>query len=121
MCLRTSSCLGSLETGEPRAHALEWKAECNELLESLARNFAGRLNVQNQQVDLMSTIATSVNDLSDPAFHLGVEARWETQTRTVWNEQEQASEERELVYEISWIAELGVWRRFLRSQQKARN
>ncbi len=43
------------------------------------------------------------------------------ENRTVWNEQEHASEELELVYEISWIAELGVWRRFLRSQRKARN
>jgi len=56
-----------------------------------------------------------------PAFPAAVDARWETENRTVWNEQEHASEERELVYEISWIAELGVWRRFLRSQRKARN
>lgn len=56
-----------------------------------------------------------------PAFPAGVDAHWETQNRTVWNEREHASEERELVYEISWIAELGVWRRFLRSQRKARN
>jgi len=56
-----------------------------------------------------------------PAFPAGVDARRETENRMVWNEQEHASEERELVYEISWIAELGVWRRFLRSQRKARN
>jgi hypothetical protein len=56
-----------------------------------------------------------------PVFPAGVNAHWETENRTVWNEQEHASEERELVYEISWIAELGVWRRFLRSQRKARN
>jgi len=36
----------------------------------------------------------------------------------VWNEQERVSEERELVYEISWIPELGVWRSFLRSQRR---
>src|SRR5882724_10203740 len=51
-----------------------------------------------------------------PSFPAGVDARWETENRTVWNEQEHASEELELVYEISWIAELGVWRRFLRSR-----
>jgi hypothetical protein len=56
-----------------------------------------------------------------PAFPAGVEVRWETENRTAWNEQEHAREERELVYEISWFAELGVWRRFLRSQRKARN
>jgi hypothetical protein len=35
----------------------------------------------------------------------------------VWNERQRASEEHEFVYEISWIAELGAWRRFLRSQR----
>ena len=68
----------------------------------------------------MSAMVSYVAPLA-PAFPAGVEARWETENRTVWNEQEHASEERELVYEISWIAELGVWRRFLRSQRKARN
>ena len=121
MCSRASSCLGSHETRAPRAHAPEWKAECNELIESLARNFAGRENFQNQQVDLMSSIVTSATFLSVPAFPAAVEARWETENRTVWNEVEHASEERELVYEISWIAELGIWRRFLRSQRKAQS
>jgi hypothetical protein len=37
--------------------------------------------------------------------------------RVKWNEQRHACEECELVYEVSWIAEIGVWRRFLRSQQ----
>jgi hypothetical protein len=36
-------------------------------------------------------------------------------------EGQHTSGERELVYEISWIAELGVWRRFLRSQRKVQN
>lgn len=103
------------------ANAFNWKAECNEPLESLARNFAGRVNFQNQQVDLMSAMATSTTFLSIPAFPVGVDVRWETENRMVWNEQEHASEERELVYEISWIAELGVWRRFLWSQRKAQN
>jgi hypothetical protein len=50
----------------------------------------------------------------------GLDAHWETQNRFVWNEHEQASEERELVYEISWISELGTWRRFLCSERKLR-
>jgi hypothetical protein len=69
----------------------------------------------------MSTIATPSTFISAPSFPLGVDAHWETQSRTVWNEQEQASEERELVYEVSWLAELGVWRRFLRCQRKVQN
>jgi len=32
---------------------------------------------------------------------------WETRRRVVWNEQEHTREEHELVYEISWIKELG--------------
>ncbi len=121
MCSRASSCLGSHETRAPRAHAPEWKAECNELIESLTRNFAGRVNFQNRQVDLMSSIAASATFLSVPAFAFGVDARWETQNRTVWNEKEHKVEVHELVYEISWIAELGAWRRFLRSQRNVQN
>ena len=46
---------------------------------------------------------------------------WETQRRMVRNEQEHTSEERDLVYEISWVAELGLWRSFLRSQSKVKS
>jgi hypothetical protein len=53
-----------------------------------------------------------------PAFPAGVNTRWETEHRMVWNEQQHTSEERELVYEISCIAELGAWRKFLRLQRK---
>jgi hypothetical protein len=41
--------------------------------------------------------------------------RVETEKRFSWNEQERVNEEQELVYEVSWICELGAWRRFLRS------
>jgi hypothetical protein len=51
-------------------------------------------------------------------FPAGIDAHWETENRLIWNAQKGASEEQELVYEVSWIAELGVWRRFLRSQRK---
>ena len=53
-----------------------------------------------------------------PVFPAGSDTRWETEYRMVWNEREHTSEERELVYEISWIAELGAWRYFLRSQRR---
>ena len=121
MRLRTSSYSGSWEIAAACANAIHWKAECNEPLESPARNFAGRANFQNQRVDLMSAMATSTTFLSVQVFPPGVEAHWETENRTLWNELQHASEERELVYEISWIAELGVWRRFLRSRRKVPN
>lgn len=44
--------------------------------------------------------------------------RFETQRRMVWNVRENTSEETELVDEISWITELGLWRSFLGSQRK---
>jgi hypothetical protein len=66
----------------------------------------------------MSVVASSSAIFPISVFPAGVEVRWETQRRVVWNEREHTAEERELVYEISWVAELGLWRRFLRSQRK---
>ena len=34
----------------------------------------------------------------------------------VWNEREHTREEREMVYEISWVGELGLWRSFVAAQ-----
>jgi hypothetical protein len=68
----------------------------------------------------MSAVVSYVAPLV-PAFPTGVDMHWETENRIVWNEREHASEERELVYEISWIAELGTWRRFLRSNRKVQS
>jgi hypothetical protein len=65
----------------------------------------------------MSPVAAN----SVPRFPAGVDVHWETQRRMVWNERERTSEEFELVYEISWIAELGLWRSFLRSQRKVKS
>jgi hypothetical protein len=44
--------------------------------------------------------------------------RLETTTCLVWNERDQASAEEELTYEVAWIPELCMWRRFLRSRRK---
>jgi hypothetical protein len=52
------------------------------------------------------------------AFPIGLHVHWETENRVMWSDQERVSEEQELVYEVSWICELGVWRRFLRSRRK---
>lgn len=58
---------------------------------------------------------------SDAVFAAQLDMHWETERRVVWNAQERADEERELVYEVSWIPELAAWRRFLRSQRKVQN
>ncbi len=67
----------------------------------------------------MSTSNSAV--LPIPTFPAGVDVHWETQRRMMWNVREHTSEERELVYEISWIPELGLWRSFLRSQRKVKS
>jgi len=69
----------------------------------------------------MSVVANYAAALSVPPFPAGVDGHWETESRMVWNEQQHTSEKRDLVYEISWIAELGVWRRLLRSQRKVQS
>ena len=66
----------------------------------------------------MSATITHAEALPEANFPSGVDTHWETVNRTMWNEHERVREERELVYEISWIAELGVWRSFLRSQRR---
>jgi hypothetical protein len=52
-------------------------------------------------------------------FPAGVHVHWETEIRQMWNEKERTTEEQELIYEVSWIPELGLWRRFLRSRKRA--
>jgi len=54
-------------------------------------------------------------------FSAGVDVHLEMERCVSWNEQERVSEVEELIYEVSWIPELGAWRRFLRSRQKLQN
>ena len=46
------------------------------------------------------------------------DVHWETTSLQVWNAREGAAEQHELVYEVSWVDELGTWRRFLTSRRK---
>jgi hypothetical protein len=45
------------------------------------------------------------------------ETHWETDNRVVWNEMESAAQEQELIYEVTWIPEIGAWRQFLKSRR----
>ena len=65
----------------------------------------------------MNIAVTHSMDPHDTATTARNRQRYETENRLVWNEQERRDEERELVYEISWIPELNTWRRFLRAQR----
>jgi hypothetical protein len=53
-----------------------------------------------------------------PAVPLGTDQHFETEQRQVWDDTKRAYEVHEFVYEVSWIRELGVWRRFLRTHRK---
>lgn len=68
----------------------------------------------------MSASATHAEALSLAIFSAGIDTYLETEICTVWNAREFTVEEHELVYEISWISELGAWRRFLRSERKVK-
>ena len=65
----------------------------------------------------MQTAATHATALPTPA-PLGVDSHYEIENRTVWNDEERKQEQHEFVYEVSWVPELGVWRRFLRTHRK---
>jgi hypothetical protein len=66
----------------------------------------------------MHTTNTHATALTMPVVLSGVNPHYETENQMVWNEDKYTSEEHELVYEVSWIPELGVWRRFLRTHRK---
>jgi len=53
-----------------------------------------------------------------PANSMGTDQRLETEKRTVWDESTRTYQEHEFVYEVSWVPELGVWRRFLKTHRK---
>ena len=55
----------------------------------------------------------------EAAFPERSNVQWETTNLQVWNA-EGFVEQQELVYEVSWIKELGTWRRFLISRRKVR-
>ena len=53
-----------------------------------------------------------------PDGPVGTDQHFETERRSVWDDRTHSYQEHEFVYEVSWMAELGVWRRFLRTHRK---
>jgi len=53
-----------------------------------------------------------------PPFPVRTDVHWERANLQVWNARDGAPEQQELVYEVSWINELGTWRHFLTSRRK---
>lgn len=66
---------------------------------------------------MRSASAHATAPLNVPA-PTGINTYYETQNHVVWNDKEHANEQHEFVYEVSWIPELGMWRRFLRTHHK---
>jgi hypothetical protein len=72
---------------------------------------------EKREVKLMHQRIPRAEAFPVSASLTGDQAHLETENRSVWNELQHANEERQLIYEISWIAELGTWRCFLRSSR----
>jgi len=70
---------------------------------------------------MMYTTTNRAADAPASLFPAQLDTHWVTERRVAWNEQERLAEESELIYEVSWIPELGGRRRFLRSQRKVQN
>jgi hypothetical protein len=67
---------------------------------------------------MSSAALTHATALSLPAFPQTTDLHYETENRTVWNDETQTNEVHAFIYEVSWIPELCVWRRFLRTHGK---
>jgi hypothetical protein len=65
----------------------------------------------------MTAIFVGINNSAADSFPKGADTHWITENRVLWNEEHRKAEECELVYEVSWVSELNVWRSFLRSQR----
>ena len=93
---------------------MKWRPECNEVPADAVAEFGSLQRFGMSCATAPEELITQV-----AAFPGAADVHWETQIRETWNDQECAVERQELIYEVSWIPELGVWRRFLRSLRKA--
>jgi hypothetical protein len=78
----------------------------------------GIWEVRDERLSVMQEATSHIPTLPLPLFPAGVDTRWETTNCLVWNDRERLAEKQELIYEVAWIPELGIWRRFLRSRRK---
>lgn len=69
----------------------------------------------------MSGTIVEVENTANAGLPTGLDTHWITENRILWNEKNRSAEQCELVYEVSWILEIGAWRSFLRSQRFVEN
>jgi len=74
-------------------------------------------SVNGSWVIHMSAILIGIENSTAASFPQATDTYWTTENRILWNEKHRKAEECELVYEVSWVSELNVWRSFLRSQR----
>jgi len=96
---------------------VQWKPDCSKVFgASLIQMVSGKF--QTKRLSVMQEATSHIPTLPLPLFPAGVDTRWETTNCVVWNDRERLAENQELIYEVAWIPELGIWRRFLRSRRK---
>ena len=94
---------------------VEWNPGCMDVCGTLVV-VVGIRKFQPGSLKMGYTAASQVPGI-EAVLPPRVEAHWETDNRVVWNEMECAAEEQELIYEVTWIPEIGAWRRFLKSRR----
>jgi hypothetical protein len=94
---------------------VEWNPGCMEVCGASVVD-VGLWKYQPGSLKMGYTAASQVPTI-EAVFPPKIEAHWETDNRLVWNEMEGAAEEQELIYEVTWIPEIGAWRRFLKSRR----
>lgn len=107
--------LPGLPRPEKHGRTNHWKWDCFILLGKGRGLWA--LKISALQVKQMSGTIVGIENSANGVFPRGIDTHWITENRVLWNEKHRSAEQCELVYEVSWILEIGAWRRFLRSQR----
>ena len=84
-------------------------------------NFCPNSLIRHGQVKMRYEVYSHATAAYIAPFPERVDAHLETTNLAVWNALEGATNQQELVYEVSWIEELGMWRRFLTARRKVQN
>jgi hypothetical protein len=95
----------------------DWNSKCMELSGPSVMT-AELWKFRPRRLKMTCTTASYAPAINAAVLPARVDEYWETQNRLVWNESECAIEAQELIYEVTWVPELGAWRRFLKSRRK---
>lgn len=65
----------------------------------------------------MSAILIGIDNSDVASFPNATDIHWITENSALWNEEHHRTEECELIYKVSWVPELSMWRTFLGSRR----